>query len=68
MKNNADKFFSKIVTATTEIEIPESPLDSTGSPDKTFPYRFYKKHFCKITIFQFQNLSKLMTLKKSKKD
>jgi len=45
MKNNADKFFSKIVTATTEIEIPESPLDSTGSPDKTFPYRFYKKHF-----------------------
>ena len=45
MKNNADKFFSKIVTATTEIEIPESPLDSTGNPDKTFPYRFYKKHF-----------------------
>ena len=45
MKNNADKFFSKIVTATTEIEIPEAPLDSTGNPDKTFPYRFYKKHF-----------------------
>ena len=45
MKNNADKFFSKIVIATTEIEIPESPLDSTGNPDKTFPYRFYKKHF-----------------------
>ena len=45
MKNNADKFFTKIVIATTEIEIPESPLDSTGNPDKTFPYRFYKKHF-----------------------
>ncbi|MBT3621927.1 MAG: DUF5106 domain-containing protein [Flavobacteriales bacterium] len=41
----ADKFFSKIVIATTEIEIPESPLDSTGNPDKTFPYRFYKRHF-----------------------
>jgi thiol-disulfide isomerase/thioredoxin len=45
MTNNKDKFFSKIVTATTEIEIPESPLDSTGNPDKNFPYRFYKKHF-----------------------
>ena len=45
MTNNKDKFFSKIVTATTEIEIPQSPLDSTGNPDKTFPYRFYKKHF-----------------------
>ena len=45
MTSNNDKFFSKIVTATTEIQIPESPLDSTGNPDKTFPYRFYKKHF-----------------------
>ena len=45
MKKYSDKFFSKIVIATTEIEIPESPLDSTGNPDKTFPYRFYKKHF-----------------------
>ncbi|MDC0249292.1 DUF5106 domain-containing protein [Flavobacteriales bacterium] len=43
--NNKDKFFSKIVIATTEIEIPESPLDSTGNPDKSFPYLFYKKHF-----------------------
>jgi thiol-disulfide isomerase/thioredoxin len=45
MINNKDKFFSKIVTATTEIQIPESPLDSKGNPDKTFPYRFYKNHF-----------------------
>ena len=45
MKKYSDKFFSKIVIATNEIEIPESPLDSTGNPDKTFPYRFYKKHF-----------------------
>ena len=45
MTNNKDKFFTKIVTATTEVEIPESPLDSTGVTDKTFPYRFYKKHF-----------------------
>jgi len=45
LKENSDKFFSKIVMATTEIEIPESPLDSTGKPDKNFPYYFYKKHF-----------------------
>ena len=44
-KNNSDKFFTKIVNATTDPVIPESPLDSLGNPDKTFPYRFYKKHF-----------------------
>ena len=45
MSNHSDKFFSKIIQATTEIDIPESPLDSAGNPDKTFPYRYYKKHF-----------------------
>ena len=45
LTNNPDAFFSKIVIATTEIEIPEAPLDSTGNPDKNFPYIFYKKHF-----------------------
>lgn len=44
-KNNSDKFFTKIINATTEPIIPESPLDSLGNPDKSFPYRFYKKHF-----------------------
>ena len=45
IKNHSDKFFTKIINATTEPVIPESPLDSLGNPDKTFPYRFYKKHF-----------------------
>ena len=45
VKNNSDKFFTKIINATTEPLIPDSPLDSLGNPDKTFPYRFYKKHF-----------------------
>ena len=45
IKKNSDKFFTKIINATTEPVIPESPLDSLGNPDKTFPYRFYKKHF-----------------------
>jgi len=45
IKNHSDKFFTKIINATTEPVIPESPLDSLGNSDKTFPYRFYKKHF-----------------------
>ena len=45
LNDNSDKFFSKIIIATTEIEIPKAPLDSTGNPDKNFPYLFYKKHF-----------------------
>jgi len=45
INNYYDKFFTKIIIATTEINIPESPLDLNGEPDKTFPYRYYKKHF-----------------------
>ena len=42
---HSNKFFTKLVIANTEIEIPEAPLDSTGNPDKNFPFFFYKKHF-----------------------
>ena len=45
LKNNSDIFFSKIVKATTEIEIPESPLDSNGNPDKTFSLQILQKTF-----------------------
>ena len=45
ISNHSDKFFTKLVIANTEIEIPEAPLDSTGNPDKNFPFFFYKKHF-----------------------
>ena len=45
LKENKDIFFSKIVKATTEINIPKAPLDSTGNPDKNFAYKYYKKHF-----------------------
>ena len=45
LENNSEMFFSKILLATTEIEIPAAPIDSTGNPDKNFPYLFYKKHF-----------------------
>ena len=45
LKNNSDKFFTKIIIATTEIEIPEAPLDKEGNVNKNFQYLYYKKHF-----------------------
>lgn len=56
MKENKDVFFTKIIQATTEMKIPESPLDSTGKPDKTFPFRFYKKHFWDNVDFSDQRM------------
>ena len=41
IKINTDKFFSKIVIATTEPIIPEAPIGA----DKSFQFRYYKKHF-----------------------
>ena len=45
LKNYTDIFFSKIIKATSEIEMPDTPLDSTGKPNKNFAYQYYKKHF-----------------------
>ncbi len=45
LKNNSNNFFSKVIIATTEIEIPDAPLDSTGKPKENFAYLYYKKHF-----------------------
>ncbi len=45
IKKNSKTFFSKFLKANQQIEIPESPLDINGNPDKTFPYRYSKKHF-----------------------
>ena len=45
LKTYPNIFFSKIITATNEISIPDTPLDSTGKPDQNFQYRYYKKHF-----------------------
>ena len=45
LNKNSNKFFSKIILATTDPEIPEAPIDSNGNTDKNFAFRFYKKHF-----------------------
>ena len=44
-KKYPNVFFSKIIRATTDIEIPETPLDSTGKPKENFSFYYYKKHF-----------------------
>ena len=45
LKNNKNIFFSKIIKATIDPIIPESPKDKNGKVDETFPFRYYKKHF-----------------------
>ena len=44
-KRNPDVFFTKIINATTDINIPGTPLDSLGNPKENFQFYYYKKHF-----------------------
>ena len=44
-KKYSNVFFSKIIRATTDIEIPETPLDSAGKPKENFQFYYYKKHY-----------------------
>ena len=45
INTNSKTFFSKFLKANQQMEIPESPLDSNGNLDQSFPYRYSKKHF-----------------------
>ena len=49
-------FFSKIIRATTDIEIPETPLDSIGKPKESFPFYYFKKHFWDNMDFSDQRM------------
>lgn len=42
---NKDAFFSKVLLANQEIEIPEPPILANGRADSTFQFRYYKSHF-----------------------
>lgn len=42
---NPDKFVSKVFKSMSDPEIPESPKLSSGRPDSTFPYKYYKLHY-----------------------
>ena len=45
LKMNKTIFFSKVIKATIDPIIPESPKDKDGNIDETFPFNYYKKHF-----------------------
>ena len=45
LANNKNIFFSKIIKATIDPIIPDSPKDKDGNIDETFPFRYYKNHF-----------------------
>ncbi len=45
LKTYKNIFFSKIIKATIDPIIPESPKDIDGNIDETFPFRYYKTHF-----------------------
>ncbi|MGC6490333.1 MAG: DUF5106 domain-containing protein [Flavobacteriales bacterium] len=42
---NPDIFFSKILLASKEIDVPESPVNTDGTIDSTFQFKYYKSHF-----------------------
>lgn len=45
IKENSEKFVSKIFNSMLDPEIPETPKLANGRPDSTFPYRYYKSHY-----------------------
>ena len=49
-------FFSKIIRATTDIKIPETPLDSIGKPKENFQFYYYKRHFWDNMDFSDQRM------------
>ena len=55
-KKYPNVFFSKIIRATTDIEIPETPLDSAGKPKENFSFYYYKKHFWDNMDFSDQRM------------
>ena len=56
IENNSDAFFSKVLLANKEIEVPESPKLSNGTVDSTFQFRYYKKHFLDYLDFSDERL------------
>lgn len=56
IRNNQDKFFSKVLTVSKEIDIPEPPINSDGSIDENFQFNYYKTHFFDHFDFSDQRL------------
>lgn len=45
IKANPGTFFSVILKAQDDVEIPEAPILPNGRKDSSFPYRYYKTHY-----------------------
>lgn len=45
VKDHPDLFYSKIVHALMDIELPETPIHADGSKDETFMIRYIQTHF-----------------------
>ena len=46
INNHADKLVSKIVKMSTEVPIPDAPVDSNGDIiDSNFRFTYYRDHF-----------------------
>ena len=56
IQNNSDAFFSKVLLANKEIEVPESPILPNGTVDSTFQFRYYKNHFLDYLDFSDERL------------
>lgn len=46
VEKNPDSFMSKILLSSKDVVVPEElPLKEDGTPDSSFQYRYYKKHY-----------------------
>jgi thiol-disulfide isomerase/thioredoxin len=45
INNNSGLFYSKVLKAMSDPQIPPTPILANGRPDSTFPYRYYKDHY-----------------------
>lgn len=56
IQNNPDAFFSKVLLANKEIELPDAPTLADGRIDSSFQFRYYKNHFLKFLDFSDDRL------------
>lgn len=45
MQQNPNTFYTKLIQASTEVEVPDPPKNADGTIDSTFQYKYYKKHY-----------------------
>ena len=56
IQNNPDAFFSKVLLANKEIELPDAPTLADGRIDSSFQFRYYKNHFFEYLDFSDDRL------------